>query len=1076
MSARTHVALVCAALLCTVLHAEELKRESFEAVAPGASPAGWSVHGPGGVTDRLAAAGTGKCLELRTVMDGKRPKYGVLRASLPPVDHGVLRVRYWARAGVHAVMPLLYLRRDGVRFQGHAVAVAFWHDGWVQYNDAGKWRRALRYKPNVWYPIGYDVCLATRTYDLYVGDRARPVRTGVRFRSPTAGRIDSLFAESNESGPATLWLDEISVESAPERPIPEALMYHRFRLLPCHRTDAAPVIDGDLADAAWARAPQARLSLADGGPPAEPTDARVLWDDQCLYLGFVCSEARMAALKADVTERDGRVWTDDAIEFFLDPDRGHERYFHLVANAAGVQYDRQVGANETRDWDADWRVAVARGKTGWTVEAAVPFAALGGTPAAGAVWRGNLNREHRSGETSSWVPMKQFHSPAKFGHLLFVDEPFLARADWPQTVMDQVLSLRAAAEQGESALGEADRVPGELRTMELVRAKGAVRKALGQVKAARPPNQWWQWEAQADGCLALADAVGKLRQCAARLRAFAAMNEADRRKGYGLLVASTMDKVFRDAWSGQPAGAIEVALARNEYEGAQLVVAPFPNRTLGDVSVSASDLRHANGQGAIPARHMEVCLVEDIRTVPPYYEVDRVGWWPDVLLANRAAPLTANQVQRFWVTVFAPAHARPGDYAGALTARVAGSPETVLPMRVHVWDFALPKRSRFKTVFCLQQSFMKRYYGKSLTRQDVLRFESFVLRHRVNPVDLWSDFYSRREDLDTLIGRGQNLVCVKILGKDVTGQGTSYEDYLRERIGFLKSKGWADLAFAFGFDEVLMRRQQLPQMKRMYGLTRHIAPDLPRMCTVHVAPELEGVVDIWCPLMHQYDHAKAQARRAAGDEMWWYLTDAPRAPYPNLNIDSPGIDPRIIPWLNWKLGVTGLLYWSLNRAWVTNVEEYRLLTSAEIKKGELDWVDAKTRERVLKQGVRWPDVPWIPYFRNMFSKRINWSNGAGSLVYPGADRRPVGSVRLANLRDGIEDYDYLAMLADLLKRVESTRAPVGRELLSQARAALAVSPQVAASVQGYTKDGSRLLAERRRIAELIEQLQVALKR
>src|ERR1700730_2499984 len=37
-------------------------------------------------------------------------------------------------------------------------------------------------------------------------------------------------------------------------------------------------------------------------------------------------------------------------------------------------------------------------------------------------------------------------------------------------------------------------------------------------------------------------------------------------------------------------------------------------------------------------------------------------------------------------------------------------------------------------------------------------------------------------------------------------------------------------------------------------------------------------------------------------------------------------------------------------------------------------------------------------------------HGDGQLVYPGK-HGPIGSIRLANIRDGLEDYEYLWMLA-----------------------------------------------------------------
>ena len=47
-------------------------------------------------------------------------------------------------------------------------------------------------------------------------------------------------------------------------------------------------------------------------------------------------------------------------------------------------------------------------------------------------------------------------------------------------------------------------------------------------------------------------------------------------------------------------------------------------------------------------------------------------------------------------------------------------------------------------------------------------------------------------------------------------------------------------------------------------------------------------------------------------------------------------------------------------------------------------------------------------------------HGDGTLVYPGREG-PIGSIRLANIRDGIEDYEYLCKLASIEGDIEKAR-------------------------------------------------------
>jgi len=101
-------------------------------------------------------------------------------------------------------------------------------------------------------------------------------------------------------------------------------------------------------------------------------------------------------------------------------------------------------------------------------------------------------------------------------------------------------------------------------------------------------------------------------------------------------------------------------------------------------------------------------------------------------------------------------------------------------------------------------------------------------------------------------------------------------------------------------------------------------------------------------------------------------------------------------------------------------------------------------------------------------------NGNGSLYYPGADG-PVPSIRLEVLRDGIDDYDYLTLLQQATEqaaqRVAAQPDAGTQQLIDQAAKILAIDPEIASSMQDYTRDAGRLLRERDAIADLIEQLQ-----
>jgi hypothetical protein len=83
---------------------------------------------------------------------------------------------------------------------------------------------------------------------------------------------------------------------------------------------------------------------------------------------------------------------------------------------------------------------------------------------------------------------------------------------------------------------------------------------------------------------------------------------------------------------------------------------------------------------------------------------------------------------------------------------------------------------------------------------------------------------------------------------------------------------------------------------------------------------------------------------------------------------------------------------------------------------------------------------------------LSWLQGDGRLLYAGSDG-PISSIRLAALRDGLEDAQYLAM----------AEAKVGR---AQVRSVIA---EVASSLTQHTDSSSTMLRVRRELAMLIMQ-------
>lgn len=213
------------------------------------------------------------------------------------------------------------------------------------------------------------------------------------------------------------------------------------------RAESSLKVDGVLDEAAWVKA----KTVGDFKFPwwkegrKEQTVAKLLWNDEFLYVAFRCEDAH---IWAEHTERDSPVYKDDCVEVFTAPNPSHPmNYFNIEMNVRRAFLDRHhpngPGKPQTPNWNARG-VMIATTVDGtlnddtdvdrsWVLEAAIPFAnfesvAKHTPPHDGDVWHLNLNR--LGGKTnpqhSQWSPGKSerpaFHAPQYFGRVTFSNQ------------------------------------------------------------------------------------------------------------------------------------------------------------------------------------------------------------------------------------------------------------------------------------------------------------------------------------------------------------------------------------------------------------------------------------------------------------------------------------------------------------------------------------------------------------------------------------------------------------------------------------------------------------------------------
>jgi alpha-galactosidase len=179
------------------------------------------------------------------------------------------------------------------------------------------------------------------------------------------------------------------------------------------------------------------VRATDGSAPRLSTTVAAYRDDASLTFVFSATDDLVVAR---YYAHDEPLWEHDAVEVFLAPAALTE-YFELEVNPLGTTFDARIespdGDRRTMrtflEWTCEGLFAAVRTEVesggAMTIETAVriPFASVGGVPAAGAEWRANLFRIDRhpqhGDEFTAWQPTLEtpanFHVPAAFGTLRF---------------------------------------------------------------------------------------------------------------------------------------------------------------------------------------------------------------------------------------------------------------------------------------------------------------------------------------------------------------------------------------------------------------------------------------------------------------------------------------------------------------------------------------------------------------------------------------------------------------------------------------------------------------------------------
>ncbi|MDY7011208.1 MAG: carbohydrate-binding family 9-like protein [Planctomycetota bacterium] len=198
-------------------------------------------------------------------------------------------------------------------------------------------------------------------------------------------------------------------------------------------------------DPSWDRAD--RLAIDEypwyAGGLKQETTAAVLYDDEAIYLLYVCQDKHISAVE---TRSNGNVYLDSCVEFFMSfESEGGRKHLNFEVNCCGTIHMGFGAGRENRTLAPPEVLNAVKVQSsiptptknesptddGWWLAAAIPFSAISEfvgrriAPEPGETWRANFYR--CGGKTdpqyAAWNPIDcpepDFHRPEFFGTITF---------------------------------------------------------------------------------------------------------------------------------------------------------------------------------------------------------------------------------------------------------------------------------------------------------------------------------------------------------------------------------------------------------------------------------------------------------------------------------------------------------------------------------------------------------------------------------------------------------------------------------------------------------------------------------
>lgn len=486
--------------------------------------------------------------------------------------------------------------------------------------------------------------------------------------------------------------------------------------------------------------------------------------------------------------------------------------------------------------------------------------------------------------------------------------------------------------------------------------------------------------------------------------------------------ADSTVRINRDKDYGRESDlSFRIAMTRNEYESAQVILTP--EKEVSSYSVTLSDLTSAEGKtlskenfSVYNQKYLNVTNQSDGFSTG-------FGWYPDALLPMETAEkygentIAAGENQGLWITCYCPKDQAAGTYNGTFTVHCDGQ-DFEVKASVTVYDYTLTDDITAKSAFAINRAFMNASGDDSLEHYKAAY--DMLLEYRLAGINLPTlventDYYLEavREYYDKT--PSYSVPYTIVYNSALNDQDMDYDkfkatltalaeislqdekNYLDKAYLYLGSLideptmgGTVDRAVRIAHQVEIAKEELASEMERDSSYSGALGAEIidavrnfPHIVTNRYTDELyndgEGV-KYWVPLFDDFNSvARQELYENSGVEYWWYGCIGPNNPFPTYQLDDYLITSRIVSWMQKDYGASGNLFWDT-----------------------CFWVEYRDGTYTRKD----------PYTAS--PEHFPGDNGDGFLFYPGTKYGigPVASIRLHSIRDGLEEYEILNELEE----------------------------------------------------------------